>query len=139
MEEHISNQRQWHEEGEGLSKCDMNPNSNSNEARDTRINDYGQHDDSCSRTKTASLSQTDYSEELFKVSQHLRKAVNEVINAQEEMEVQAPPGFEKRTANHGLDSFNSVSKSKDKLDAVQGEGKGFRKQITRYSYRATRF
>ena len=61
--------------------------------------------------------------ELFKVTQHLRRVVNEEINVQEEMEDQAPPGFEKGNAHHGLDSLTSKSNPQGKLDCSQKKEK----------------
>ena len=135
MEVYNSNQRQWQEQDEGMSKgeCSLNSNSNSNGSGNGSpisnsnpsgtgnrgINDCAQKDDSYSRTKTVSFSQNDFSEELLKVSQKSRMATKEAINVQEDVEAQAPPGFEMRTAN-----LLSSSTPKDNLDRVQRKEKG---------------
>jgi len=77
MAEHNSNHSQMVGEGAGSQCMDAISNSNSNEAGDKNINVDGQHEELGSRTNTASFSQNGYSEEIFKISQHLRKGLME--------------------------------------------------------------
>jgi len=111
--------------GEGVGSPSMVAisNSNSNVAGDKVIKVDGQNEVMGSRTNTASFSQNGYSEELFKISQHLKMGTNGITHTQEDSEVQAPPGFEKATGNHDRESIEPFSKSQGQEDGLQGGGK----------------
>jgi len=87
--------------------------TNSNFGKDKespRSTESSSHVASGSRTRTVSFSQKGYSEELFKVGQHLRTAVNGEFNEKSALEIQPPPGFESVRANQGYDPLVTLSK-----------------------------
>ena len=102
-------------------KSHVNLNSNSNEVQVRRINVTNQPISINSRTKTASFSQNGYSEEVFKISQHLREEVNERVIVEGVEEVQAALGSMEINANHVSVPFISQAKSLGRADHIQGK------------------
>ena len=76
-----------------------------------------------SRTITASFSQNRYSEEVFKISQHLKKRSEGLSHAQEDSEVQEPPGFERIIDNHDKALAEDLSNNQGQERGLNGVAK----------------
>ena len=112
------------QEGEESPESRASSNSNSNIVEDkepARSNGSSQHTPSRTRTKTASFSQNGYSEELRKVSQHLKLLGKEMSHDESSQVSQPPPGFE--VEHQENDSHIQLGAKSDKDDApiVEGE------------------
>ena len=119
MVEHNNSHRKLDEEAERSQGWIAISNSNGAGGQDN--NNGGQQDASEPRTKTASFRQNGYSEEIFKISQHLRKDVDEKLHTQESTEIQAPPGFEKENTTQKVDEI--ISQVQGKSGCKQGKEK----------------
>jgi len=117
------------EEAEKMLNLDAKLNSNSTFEVVSAIKNDGQQEVEGSRTKTASFSQNGYSEELAKISQHLKRKSASLSHNQEESEVQEPPGFEKATSNQNTELNAKISNTQGQEAALKGE----RKTATRKS------
>ena len=97
------NENQAHER-EKVSNSQTNSNSNSNsnlkDVESPRSNDSWQHTTSNTRTKTVSFSHNGYSEEIFKVSQHLKVLGKGDSHDEQSQASQPPPGFENLENEH---------------------------------------
>ena len=111
------------EEGEEMVNLGVKLNSNSKAEGDKSIKDDDQQEVRGSRTITASFSQNGYSEELVKVSQHLKKGTAGLPQSQEDSEVQAPPGFEKIIDNQVKEMNANLLNTQDQEFGVQGVAK----------------
>ena len=111
------------EEGEEMVNLGVKLNSNSKAEGDKSIKDDDQQEVRGSRTITASFSQNGYSEELVKVSQHLKKGTAGLPHTQEDSEVQAPPGFEKIIDNQVKEMNANLLNTQDQEFGVQGVAK----------------
>ena len=107
-------------EDEEAEKLGDISNSNSNALGDKIIKDDGQKEVMGSRTITASFSQNGYSEELFKISQHLKKGAAGMSHSQEDSEVQAPPDFESIIGNKDKEMTVNSSKNQGQVIGLVG-------------------
>jgi len=120
--EDFNNGIQFHEGEEAAEDSQTNSNSNSNVVASKEApssNDSRQCTPSRTKTKTVSFSQNCYSEEICKVSQHLRNMGNVESSDDSQQVSQPPPGFESGHHRH-TSHMETVDKSFNDVTPMEG-------------------